>query len=43
MVVLKAPADMLWGQRFAIVCDPDGHRVGLKAALVAVNEQRGLV
>ncbi|MCV7082498.1 VOC family protein [Mycolicibacterium insubricum] len=43
VVVLKTPADMPWGQRFAIVCDPDGHRVGLKAALATVNEQRGLV
>lgn len=29
--VIKAPADMPWGQRFAIVGDPDGHRVGLKS------------
>lgn len=29
--IVKAPADMPWGQRFAIVRDPDGHRVGLKA------------
>lgn len=28
---VKPPADMPWGQRFAIVLDPDGHRVGLKA------------
>lgn len=30
---VKPPTDMPWGQRFAIVCDPDGHRVGLKAPL----------
>ncbi|WP_405061433.1 VOC family protein [Kribbella sp. NBC_01505] len=30
--VVKAPAEMPWGQRFGIVLDPDGHRVGLKAA-----------
>lgn len=29
--IVKRPADMPWGQRFAIVRDPDGHRVGLKA------------
>jgi catechol 2,3-dioxygenase-like lactoylglutathione lyase family enzyme len=28
---VKQPTDMPWGQRFAIVLDPDGHRVGLKA------------
>ncbi|MEB3366039.1 VOC family protein [Saccharopolyspora mangrovi] len=28
--VVKRPADMPWGQRFAIVLDPDGHRIGLK-------------
>lgn len=28
---IKQPTDMPWGQRFAIVLDPDGHRVGLKA------------
>lgn len=28
---VKPPTDMPWGQRFAIVRDPDGHRVGLKA------------
>ncbi|GAA1214935.1 VOC family protein [Prauserella alba] len=32
-IVVKRPADMSWGQRFAIVRDPDGHRVGLKASL----------
>lgn len=32
---VKPPTDMPWGQRFAIVCDPDGHRVGLKAPLGA--------
>lgn len=31
--IVKPPSDMSWGQRFAIVCDPDGHRVGLKAPL----------
>jgi catechol 2,3-dioxygenase-like lactoylglutathione lyase family enzyme len=30
---IKQPTDMPWGQRFAIVLDPDGHRVGLKAWL----------
>lgn len=30
---VKPPTDMPWGQRFAIVHDPDGHRVGLKAPL----------
>ncbi|WP_124248663.1 VOC family protein [Gordonia sp. X0973] len=30
-VVIKPPADMPWGQRFAVVADPDGYRVGLKA------------
>lgn len=30
---VKPPTDMPWGQRFAIVRDPDGHRVGLKAPL----------
>lgn len=29
--ILTAPTDMPWGQRFAIVRDPDGHRIGLKA------------
>lgn len=28
---IKQPTDMPWGQRFAIVLDPDGHRIGLKA------------
>ncbi|BCJ33092.1 glyoxalase [Actinocatenispora thailandica] len=28
---VKPPTDMPWGQHFAIVLDPDGHRVGLKA------------
>lgn len=32
-MTLKPPTDMPWGQRFAIVRDPDGHRVGLKAPL----------
>jgi catechol 2,3-dioxygenase-like lactoylglutathione lyase family enzyme len=30
--VIKHPTDMPWGQRFAIVLDPDGHRVGIKAS-----------
>ncbi|WP_169799220.1 VOC family protein [Nocardioides jensenii] len=30
--MVKPPTDMPWGQRFAIVLDPDGHRVGLKAS-----------
>lgn len=30
---VKPPTDMTWGQRFAIVLDPDGHRIGLKAPL----------
>ncbi|MDV3124265.1 VOC family protein [Mycobacterium sp. 21AC1] len=30
---VKPPTDMPWGQRFAIVRDPDGYRVGLKAPL----------
>jgi len=29
--VVKPPTDMPWGERFAIVLDPDGHRIGLKA------------
>jgi catechol 2,3-dioxygenase-like lactoylglutathione lyase family enzyme len=29
--IVKMPTDMPWGQRFAIVLDPDGHRIGLKA------------
>jgi catechol 2,3-dioxygenase-like lactoylglutathione lyase family enzyme len=29
--IVKPPADMPWGQRFAVVLDPDGYRVGLKA------------
>lgn len=33
--IAKQPVDMSWGQRFAIVIDPDGYRVGLKAALAA--------
>ena len=31
--VVKPPTDMTWGQRFAIIIDPDGHRIGLKAPL----------
>lgn len=33
--IAKQPVDMSWGQRFAIVIDPDGYRIGLKAALAA--------
>lgn len=29
--VIKPPTAMPWGQLFAIVTDPDGHRLGLKA------------
>lgn len=29
--IAKAPMNMPWGQRFAIVVDPDGYRIGLKA------------
>ncbi|TDU91480.1 putative enzyme related to lactoylglutathione lyase [Kribbella voronezhensis] len=29
--LVKPPTDMPWGQRFAIVLDPDDHRIGLKA------------
>jgi catechol 2,3-dioxygenase-like lactoylglutathione lyase family enzyme len=29
--ILKPATAMPWGQRFAIVGDPDGHRIGLKA------------
>ncbi len=28
--LIKPPADMPWRQRFAIIGDPDGHRIGLK-------------
>jgi catechol 2,3-dioxygenase-like lactoylglutathione lyase family enzyme len=31
--IAKQPVDMSWGQRFAIVVDPDGHRIGLKAPI----------
>ncbi|OBK79440.1 VOC family protein [Mycobacterium sp. 1274761.0] len=31
VTIVKQPTDMPWGQRFAIVLDPDGHRIGLKA------------
>lgn len=31
VTTVKPPTDMPWGQRFAVVCDPDGYRVGLKA------------
>lgn len=33
--IAKQPTDMPWGQRFAIVLDPDGYRIGLKAPLEA--------
>ena len=29
--LIKPPTTMPWGQRFSIVLDPDGHRIGLKA------------
>lgn len=35
--VAKSPVDMPWGQRFAIVLDPDGCRIGLKAPLEAAG------
>jgi uncharacterized glyoxalase superfamily protein PhnB len=28
-----APVDAIWGQRYAIVKDPDGHKIGLSASL----------
>jgi len=28
----RAPWDAFWGQRYAIVCDPDGNRISLFAA-----------
>lgn len=31
--IAKQPVDMSFGQRFAIVLDPDGYRIGLKAPL----------
>ncbi|MBO0840630.1 MAG: VOC family protein [Sciscionella sp.] len=31
--IAKEPTTMSWGQRFAIVVDPDGYRIGLKAPL----------
>jgi uncharacterized glyoxalase superfamily protein PhnB len=31
--VVKRPTAMPWGQHLAIVLDPDGYRVGLKAPL----------
>lgn len=31
--IAKEPTDMPWGQRFAIVIDPDGYRIGLKASV----------
>lgn len=34
VTIIKRPTDMPWGQRFAIVLDPDGNRVGLKAPQV---------
>ena len=33
-VVVKAPWDAFWGQRYAIVADPDGYRIDLFAPLV---------
>jgi catechol 2,3-dioxygenase-like lactoylglutathione lyase family enzyme len=33
VTIAKEPMNMSWGQRFAIVVDPDGHRIGLKAPL----------
>lgn len=33
VTTVKPPTDMPWGQRFAVVRDPDGYRVGLKAPL----------
>lgn len=39
--VIKPPTDMPWGQRFAVVCDPDGHRVGLKAPRDVVEFRHG--
>lgn len=35
--IAKRPVDMPWGQRFAIVIDPDGHRVGLKTPVTATQ------
>ena len=35
--IVKQPVDMAFGQRFAIVVDPDGHRIGLKAPLSAAG------
>ncbi len=32
-VVVKQPWDAFWGQRYAIVSDPDGHKVDLYAGL----------
>lgn len=28
-----APLDAIWGQRYAVVKDPDGHKIGLSASL----------
>ena len=28
----QPPFDAFWGSRYAVVCDPDGHPVGLKSA-----------
>lgn len=33
-IVVKEPWDAFWGQRYAIVQDPDGYKVDLYAALV---------
>lgn len=37
--IAKQPTDMSWGQRFAIVIDPDGYRIGLKAPLAATESR----
>ena len=37
--IAKQPTDMPWGQRFAIVIDPDGYRIGLKAPLAATESR----
>ncbi len=31
--IIKEPWDAFWGQRYAIVCDPDGYKVDLYAKL----------
>lgn len=37
--VFKQPWDAFWGQRYAIVEDPDGYRVDLYAALKSENSK----